>query len=345
MDSRFVIEGVDAGTPVGEAARRILSAKAEPLFALESAAAGGEDADAVHDMRVASRRLREALRLFAPVYRRKTIATWYALVTDVTRTLGRVRDADVFIETFHRLLRSATDPAERAALAYIVGYRQAERAAHLARMRKRLRALDLASARPRFEGAIARAEGHGRHAAPLGRSRRGGRGGARRLPMYAFIPAALTAEDSTSQHAMRIACKRLRYAVETLAPCFGDDFEDAHAVLVAFQDALGELHDHDVFIAAVEAVRDAGEAGAAGVTRHGLDEVIAGLGRRRAGCSAGSRSWRPPRLPTRCARSCWRRWSQPARDAARHSGILLRCNPSRKESTAWRRWTERCWRR
>jgi CHAD domain-containing protein len=281
MSSSFRVQGVDADTPVGVAAERILAAKAEPLFALEKDAAGGRDADAIHDMRVASRRLREALKLFAPVYRRKMFDTWYGTVSVVTKSLGRVRDADVFIGEFHSLLRSAKDPAERAAIAYLIGFRQAERLANLKRMRKRLAGLELAKAKRRFEKAIGNTRDVPDTRRPL-HALAEEAVDERLGTMFGHLPAALTPENSQAQHAMRIACKELRYAVETLASCFDDSFDELHALLVRFQDTLGELHDHDVFIAALTEIRDSGDAAAAGVTAKGLDEVITALCSRRS---------------------------------------------------------------
>ena len=106
MDQRFAVHGVDAHSPLKEAAPAILLAKAEPLFELEAAASGGADMDAVHDMRVASRRLRESMRLLAPLYPPAAFSAWYKRVRRVTRALGPVRDSDVFIDAFSRLNRS-----------------------------------------------------------------------------------------------------------------------------------------------------------------------------------------------------------------------------------------------
>jgi CHAD domain-containing protein len=280
MSPGFRVNDVDADTPVCVAAERILAAKAEPMFALEKDAVGGRDPDAIHDMRVASRRLREALKLFAPVYRRKMVDTWYRTVSVVTKSLGAVRDADVFIDEFHSLLRTAKDPAERAALAYLIGFRQAERLGKLERMRKKLEALQLGKARRRFEKAI----GHPRDVPETQRPLRAMAEEAiesRVTSMFGHLPAALTPENSEAQHAMRIACKELRYAVETLASCFDESFDELHDLFVRFQDTLGELHDHDVFTASLAEIRDSGDAAAAGVTKQGLDEVIAALRERR----------------------------------------------------------------
>jgi CHAD domain-containing protein len=272
---------VEASTPAGEAAGRILLAKAQPLFELEAAAHGGTDMDAVHDMRVASRRVREALRLFAPLYRRRMFAEWDALFGHVTGSLGLVRDADVYVAAMRGVMGRAKEPDERVTLAYLIGHRQGVRAGDLRRMRKRLERLDLAKLRKRFEKAAVRVRDIPEAAQPLGAIAREAVE-TRVTAAFGHIPAALTPEDSASQHAMRIACKKLRYAVETLEPCFGDDYDDLHDLLVRFQDELGELHDLDVFLAQVRELRGSAEARAARVPAAGIDAVVRDLESRRA---------------------------------------------------------------
>jgi CHAD domain-containing protein len=49
-------------------------------------------------------------------------------------------------------------------------------------------------------------------------------------------------------HELRILAKRLRYAVELFAACWGDDFKKSAAEIARFQTSLGELHDCDVWI-------------------------------------------------------------------------------------------------
>lgn len=262
---------IRASTPAGAAAIAILLSKAEPVFDLEAAAASGEDTDAVHDMRVASRRLREAMATLAPAYRKRTIEPQLALIKQVTRTLGPVRDADVFIDTFRRLLTRSTPDAERKAVAYLIGRRQGERVSDLRRMRRRLRALRLPGRRRRFEKALASVKDGGAAQRPFADLARDVL--VTRLDaVYSHLPAALTASHSEEQHAMRIAVKHLRYSVETLSPCFSQRGGAIRETLVAFQDVLGELHDHDVFIEHVRSIpRD--EARAAGVPAVGLKAV------------------------------------------------------------------------
>jgi CHAD domain-containing protein len=120
MNKRFIVPGVSARTPLSQAAPALLLAKAEPLFRLEEAACGGDDMDAVHDMRVASRRLREAMRLLAPLYPAHRFDPWYRKVRRITRALGPVRDSDVFIDAFSRLNPSLGEGGSHA-VAFFVG--------------------------------------------------------------------------------------------------------------------------------------------------------------------------------------------------------------------------------
>lgn len=271
MNKRFVIPGVAADTPLGDAARALLLAKAEPLFELEEAARSGADADAVHDMRVASRRLREALRLVRPLYPDKPFRKWYRRIRRITRALGPVRDSDVFIEAFSRL--SGTVGAEgRRAIAWAVGYRQGQRIHELDVLDRVLASLDLDRSRAAFArfargvrdcpearqpfASFAHAAIAERAAAAFGRQ-----------------DLALDERNIAEQHALRIDYKRLRYAVEAFAPCYAEEFDELHKTLTAFQDALGELHDAHVFIEMLTAPDRVEAAARAGVSERSLAAV------------------------------------------------------------------------
>lgn len=269
---------IGPATPVSVAAAEILAAKAVPFFSLEEAVVGGRDMDAVHDMRVASRRLRAALSVFRPYLPTKGRKRWTRVARAVTRALGAVRDADVFIAEFSALAASTHAEEERVTLAYLLGRRHGERTRDLATMRDVLASLDLAAGRSAFLRFAAGARGAG---TPL-RELAAEIVEARLAALAAHLPEALEPDNTEVQHAMRIAAKRLRYAIETLRPCFGRGADEVLSVLRAFQDALGELHDRDVFLAAVaEAAKDP-DAAAAGVAASGLDAVTERLTGERA---------------------------------------------------------------
>ncbi|NLX49589.1 MAG: CHAD domain-containing protein [Methanospirillum sp.] len=63
-----------------------------------------------------------------------------------------------------------------------------------------------------------------------------------------YAPALPDPARAPEHHAMRIAAKRLRYTVEIFAPLFDDGLRQELKALKRLQDALGELHDCDVWI-------------------------------------------------------------------------------------------------
>ena len=271
MNKRFGIPGVDAATPLAIAAPAVLLAKAEPLFDLEDAARGGADMDAVHDMRVASRRLREALRLLAPLYPAKAHRRWYRSVRRITRALGPVRDSDVFIDAFSHLAADLGEGGRRAT-AFLVGYRTGQRVHELERLNAELARLDLDRSRADFAAFAAalaptvdshRTLASFAHAAVAERA----------AVVFGAQPAALDASNVTAQHALRIDYKHLRYAVEAFAPCYNDAFDALHATLTSFQDALGDLHDAHVFLDMVRDPARTVAAARAGVSAEDLGEV------------------------------------------------------------------------
>ncbi|MDP2401588.1 MAG: CHAD domain-containing protein, partial [Actinomycetota bacterium] len=90
-------------------------------------------------------------------------------------------------------------------------------------------------------------------------------------------PAAHEVANINEQHEIRIDYKRLRYAVEAFAPCYGEYFDSLHQTLTEFQDTLGDLHDLHVFLDSVRAPGAAEAAASAGVSRADVAEVEAVL--------------------------------------------------------------------
>ncbi len=275
-------DGIGPTTPVGIAAVTVLSTKMQPLFELEDSALAGDDMDAVHDMRVASRRSREAIAIFSLLYRESDIAEPLQSVKAVTRALGAVRDADVFIDHLSEMSRDAEDEQQRLALAYFIAWRQAERSRDLGRMRRRLAQLDLARRRVRLTRALYAFKKSADIIAPLGwlaedvlKERLDA--------FYGHLPAALDESAIEEQHAMRIAGKHLRYAIETFKACIDPKrFEQVRGVITSYQDALGEMRDRDVFLEAVERMIANGNPSAARIAPAGVDGVIGRLRAERA---------------------------------------------------------------
>lgn len=82
----------------GDAARAALRHQLDELIGNLPGTRAGDDIEALHDMRVASRRLRAALSVFAGAFPAKEFRPIEKKAAQVTDALGAVRDADVQIE-------------------------------------------------------------------------------------------------------------------------------------------------------------------------------------------------------------------------------------------------------
>jgi CHAD domain-containing protein len=129
--------------PYGRAAARIVRVRAQELFDHSENVLDTSDIERVHDMRVASRRLRAVLEIFAPCFPR---APFKSVLTDVKAladALGERRDPDVHIDAMAAFAEKVT-AAQRPGVERLLE-RQRERqargnetlAAELERMERR----------------------------------------------------------------------------------------------------------------------------------------------------------------------------------------------------------------
>ncbi len=103
--------GITIDDTMAEAARKTLNLHLQRMLWHEEGVRAGQDPEALHDMRVATRRMRAALRVFEGHVRRRTIKPYARILRRAGRILGTVRDMDVFREKAERYLESL--PPER----------------------------------------------------------------------------------------------------------------------------------------------------------------------------------------------------------------------------------------
>jgi triphosphatase len=246
---------------IGELAYAVLRRQLAVLRAKEPGTRLGEDPEELHDMRVATRRLRAALDLFTEVLpvRARTYRDELSWLADV---LGGVRDLDVQQEAMDEmaeavagwgtLLGSAPDEDPVAILRELLAReREAARATMLG-------ALDS----PRWER-LQRGLAQMVQQGPLRRST------ATRLPAVIGVPdlvgarheavakAAKRAKKSDAAadfHRLRIRCKRLRYSLEFSAELYEGRTARYIRQLTALQDQLGHLQDSEVAAARLAAL-------------------------------------------------------------------------------------------
>jgi CHAD domain-containing protein len=85
------------GDPYALAAAKVVAIRADELIEHSERVLDTDDIERVHDMRVASRRLRAALEIFEPCFPRKRFRSVLKEVKAVADALGERRDRDVSI--------------------------------------------------------------------------------------------------------------------------------------------------------------------------------------------------------------------------------------------------------
>jgi len=233
------VELCAAMTPF-EAFCRIGMSCLEHLQQNHSGALSSEDPEYIHQMRIAARRLRAALRLFAPVLPENLAEPLRPSLLALMKQLGRTRDLDVLLaEIVNPVLAALPDEPRLPALAGDITNRcYAARAQAIAMLaepaygRLLLTAIESLHARPATERTMVTLTGFAQERLKRLRKKM------RRLALAAQI------DDPASLHALRIGVKRLRYALEFFSPLTRDAASlGVLKQLTSLQDTLGQLND------------------------------------------------------------------------------------------------------
>lgn len=121
---------VDCEAPFALAAARVVERRAEEVFAHSSGVLDLDDVERVHDMRVATRRLRAALEVFEACFPRKRRRKALKRVKELADALGERRDRDVEIELLESLGEEVAGEDRAALTAMLDELRAAQRGAN-----------------------------------------------------------------------------------------------------------------------------------------------------------------------------------------------------------------------
>lgn len=237
--------------PMAEAARKTLLVYWGRMLDQEDGVREGTDIERVHDMRVATRRMRTALRIFREYLDRAAFRPFRKALRRTARTLGTVRDLDIFQEH----LKSYVETLPEARRVELDALAVAWETVHVRARRDLIAWLDnkaYAQFTAAFD-AFLRTPGAG--AAPAEtfggtaltyRVREMGPPILLRLwaSVRAYDAAVSSREPPLAQlHQLRIAAKRLRYALEFLAGVLDGHAPQLIKQTKTVQDHLGRVQD------------------------------------------------------------------------------------------------------
>ena len=239
--------GLSPDEPMGEAGRKVIGFHLRRFLAHESGTRDGADIEDLHDMRVATRRMRAAFRVFGSFFEPKATKPLLKGLREAAGILGRVRDLDVFIEKAGHYLEGLPD-SERDCLDPLLEVWQEERRARRKELVGYLDGSDYAAfcrQLAHFVSTPGVAKSLGSiaeptpmliaHVAPAAVYTRW-------AEVLAYSPYLKTATLDLL-HNLRIHCKRLRYTLEFFQEVLGPEARDAIKQVTAVQDHLGDLQD------------------------------------------------------------------------------------------------------
>jgi CHAD domain-containing protein len=253
------ISDLQPATPLADAARHVLTVRLGvvndylPLALHEPE----KDPEYVHQLRVGTRRAAAALDIFALCLPDKVYRAARKRLRQIRRAAGEARDWDVFLLALKDAAKKSRRPSP--GVDFLIGFAFAHRTAAQAHLQEanarfpfrfdRLLAETVAAVhRPKAEPGLRTLSDLAR---PLLARRLGELDEAARRDL----------DDYANLHQVRIAGKRLRYAMEVFADCFAPPFrEQIYPAVEEMQDILGSANDSHVASQRLELLRQRARA-------------------------------------------------------------------------------------
>ena len=246
---------LDCSAPAEEIVPAVLRAQLEAMCKLRRKALDWSDPEGVHAMRVCSRRLRSTMSDFRPYVRVRLPRVKLRKIADA---LGAVRDHDVALIALNEFSAQTKGDAS-VGIKIIAGEFEERRKAARINLEVAIRPVlidefreefqaglkDLSTARPKRSRA--------REVSAITFRNLGRRVILERIKEVRAASHHLYSPFHLKElHQLRILAKRLRYALEIFSGCWESSLHVAKEISL-LQTSLGELHDCDVWLAALSA--------------------------------------------------------------------------------------------
>jgi CHAD domain-containing protein len=235
---------------MAEAGRKIMLFHFAEMLSHEPGTRLGQNPEELHDMRVATRRLRASFAVFDQAFNPKIIKPHLKGLRLTGRALGHARDMDVIFEKAIHYLEELS-PEDRSGMQPLIHFWQDELTQARMDMLAHLDSRKYASFMRKFNifvqtpslGVLPIRDDpptphRVREVAPALIY-------TRLEAVRAYAPI-LTNATIAQLHALRIECKRFRYTVEFFREVLGEQAKGIINGLKGLQDHLGDLHDADV---------------------------------------------------------------------------------------------------
>lgn len=243
------ITGLDCAADALEWAAEVLRVRFDEIVNLRGAALDFSDIEGVHSMRVATRRLRSALRDFMPLMKKRPPKHLRKDLKQLADALGAVRDQDVAIVALEELQAAAETESTKQGVERFLKERNDLRDAARLNLTEAVAVGRINDLQEQFRAAIDKAVSRKKTNRAISFNEVGRQVVADGLQDLLDLGASLYEPFKIEElHEMRIAAKRLRYAIELFVHCWGERIAPFAEEIADMQSFLGEVHDCDVWI-------------------------------------------------------------------------------------------------
>ncbi len=204
----------------------------------------------IHDLRVASRRIRIALSVFNNFFPKRKVKTWEETIRSITRKFGKTRDLDVQIEFLESLLATVSDRQLRVGILRVhlrlvqkrkkkdrtVGKRSDDllKNENILAMQGTMQGIVQTNTEDGYSLDLFQLAFHTINTA---------------LDQFLYYEVFIHHPENIHElHLMRIAAKRLRYTLEVFLPIYQGKLEEFLNIMKIVQQKLGLIHDCDMWI-------------------------------------------------------------------------------------------------
>lgn len=215
----------------------------EELLRLRRVVLAEPSAADIHDLRVASRRLRAALETLAPVLGKDRTRRLRQPIRQLTRELGQLRNLDE--------ARSYLLGLDEAGLTPLTAALEQQQHTELGRIQRMLKKLPCKRLDHRVRRAIQRLLIAEQRDTGTTVGLLSNRSLSLYRPIHDLLQRPDLAQRPDERHALRIAIKKWRYFNEQLAYLCGRRHDRLVEMLKRYQTLLGDLNDREVFAAMV----------------------------------------------------------------------------------------------
>lgn len=242
--------GIGPAEAMAEAGRKVLRYHFAEMLRHEEGTRLGEDIEALHDMRVATRRMRAAFEVFGEAFESEAIRPHLKGLRATGRALGRVRDLDVFMQKARNYLEALPEASRDGLAPLLLGW-QVQRESARAEMLAHLSSESHHTFKWEFNNFLSTPGAGARTSTPD-------------VPVPFLVKevapvliytrlAGVRAYDRILEnaslvqyHALRIEFKKLRYTLEFFREVLGEEAKGVINAIKKLQDHLGDLNDADV---------------------------------------------------------------------------------------------------